>query len=977
MERLSEAERHGHEVLALVRASAINQDGASNGLTAPNGPSQERVIRQALAAAGLSPSQVDAVEAHGTGTALGDPIEAQALLSVYGRDRSPEHPLWLGSIKSNIGHAQAAAGVAGVIKMAMALREGLLPRTLHVDRPSSHVDWEAGAVSLLSEPRPWSPNGGPRRAGISSFGISGTNGHLILEEAPAREPVGAQAPEGDAVGIVKTVPWPLSARSPQALSDQAGRLAGQVRDADPDPLDVGYSLASGRAQMQFRALLVDGAGAGFMDGLRALRAGEPAPSLVTGQAAPPLSQGGPIFVFPGQGAQWSGMARELLQGSPLFAAEMARCEEALGEFIEWSVLEDLEREEELVLPARLQPVLFSVMVSLAALWRGCGVSPAAVVGHSQGEIAAACVAGALTLSDAAKVVALRSQVLERLAGKGGMVSLAASAAEAERLIAPFGERLCIAAHNGPRGSVVSGESEALGELIANCEGEGVRARQIVPGIGASHSPLIDELREETLELLAGIEPRSGEIPLFSTVRGQPIDTAEMDAAYWFENMRRPIAFEAVTKLALEQGHRAFVEVSPHPLLTMALQETAEQQDLEPLVVGTLRRGEGGLGRFLKSLGELWVGGGEVDWERVFAGSSARRMPLPTYPFQRERFWLQEDAEGSGDVRRAGLHSAEHPLLGAAVSLAEGDGMLLTGRLSLVSHPWLADHAVMGAALVPGTALLELALHAGEQIGCEEVGELVLETPLFLPEEGGVAVQVLVSEPDEEGRREVGVFSRPDSRDEELQAEWTRHASGLLAPATAAPAAVAPELWPPAGAEPVDVENLYDRLADFGGEYGPEFQGLQAAWRLDGEIFAEVELSEAQAERAGEFGIHPALLDSALHAAARRLHGQGGISRPPPHALRLERGALAPQRRLQAAGACRRAGVDFGLGLGFRLRRAGGVGGGDRLPGRPRGPPRAARCRPLQGRRGAALLTELVGGAGPAGPACRGHRGGGG
>ncbi|GDY53723.1 hypothetical protein SVIO_043460 [Streptomyces violaceusniger] len=517
VERLSDARRNGHPVLAVVRGSAINQDGASNGLTAPNGPSQQRVIRQALANARLSASEVDVVEAHGTGTTLGDPIEAQALLATYGQEHTDDQPLWLGSVKSNFGHTQAAAGVAGIIKMVKAIEHGVLPRTLHVDEPSPHVDWTAGAVSLLTEQTEWPETGRPRRAAVSSFGISGTNAHTIIEQAPAERPTAADA-TAPAPG---PLPWILSGKSETALSAQAERLLAHLdaHPGGPRPADVGYSLATTRAVHDQRAVLVGTDREDFTRALTALARGEAAAQLVQGNG----TAGKTAFVFPGQGSQWAGMAVGLMDASPVFAARIHECAAALAEFTDWSLVEVLRGAEGAPSLDRVdvvQPVLFAVMVSLAELWRSLGVVPAAVVGHSQGEIAAACVAGVLSLKDAARVVALRSQAIGRvLAGKGGMVSVALPVAVVRERIAPWGEeRISVAAVNGPSSVVVSGEPEALDELIAACEADEVRARR-VPVDYASHSAQVELLREELLELLAPVEPRAAEVPFLSTVTG--------------------------------------------------------------------------------------------------------------------------------------------------------------------------------------------------------------------------------------------------------------------------------------------------------------------------------------------------------------------------------------------------------------------------------------------------------------------------
>jgi candicidin polyketide synthase FscB len=653
LERLSDARRSGHPVLAVVRGSAVNQDGASNGLTAPNGPSQQRVIRRALASAGLSPADVDVVEGHGTGTRLGDPIEAQALLATYGQDR--ERPLLLGSVKSNIGHAQAAAGVAGVIKMVLAIGHGVVPPTLHVDTPSSQVDWSAGSVALVTEAVPWPDGGHPRRAGVSSFGISGTNAHLILEEPPGLEPpvAGRAGPAGLAAGEPwlgqgpgqrQVVPWVVSARSAAAVRDQARRLAAHVRAAADGAgvVDIGYSLAVTRSAMGHRAGVVAGDAEGFLAGLDALAAGREAPGVVQG-AAEGEGTPGVVFVFPGQGAQWAGMAVGLLESSPVFAESLAACAAALAPHVDWSLLDvlcEVPGAPPLDRVDVVQPVLFAMMVSLAALWRAHGVQPAAVLGHSQGEIAAACVAGALSLEDAAKVVALRSRALTALAGGGAMVSVALSAAEVGQRLAAFGGQVSVAAVNGPASVVVSGPAGVLADLAAACEREGIWARKI-PVDYASHSAQVDQIRDELLAALAAVRPRTAGVPFYSTVTGQLIDTSTMDAAYWLDNLRRTVQFEQAARALITAGHRVFIEISPHPVLTTGLQETIEDAGAAAAITATLRRDEGGLDRFFTSLASAWAHGTPIDWDTFYATTTDTTttapppVPLPPNPIQNQ------------------------------------------------------------------------------------------------------------------------------------------------------------------------------------------------------------------------------------------------------------------------------------------------------------------------------------------------------
>ncbi|HWM09295.1 MAG TPA: type I polyketide synthase, partial [Solirubrobacteraceae bacterium] len=880
VERLSDARRLGHEVLAVVRGSAVNQDGASNGLTAPNGPSQERVIRQALASAGLRAADVDAVEAHGTGTMLGDPIEAQALLATYGQERR-DGPLRLGSIKSNIAHSQAAAGVAGVMKMVLALRAGVLPKTLHVDEPTPHVDWTAGEVELLTEAVDWRPEEGrTRRAGVSSFGISGTNAHAILEEVPAAEPpsaapiaVGRGSADGAAAAPAAVVPWPLSGKSEAALRNQAARLAGHVEERpDVDVRGVGRSLAS-RSRFDRRAVVLGDRREELLAGLRGLASGEPLGSLVEGR----VTAGGTVFAFPGQGSQWEGMAVELLDAAPAFAERMRACEEALSPYLDWSLEDALRGGDGAPSLERLdvvQPVLFAVAVSLARLWESHGVRPVGVVGHSQGEIAAACVAGGLSLEDGARIAALRSRLMTRLNGRGSMITVALSATEVAERIERFGAAAHVAAVNGPSSVVLACGREAVDELLAECAEDGVSAREL-PTSMPSHSPYVEELREELLEQLAPTSPRRGDVAFWSTVTGGPLDTAELDAAYWYRNMREPVRFGQTIRAMVEDGCGVFVEVSAHPVVATAVSEVAEEADGSATVVGSLRRGDGGLERFTRSLAEAWAAGAQVDWDGLLAG--AERIGLPTYAFDRQRFWVDVEM-GAGDASAAGQIAADHPLLAAAVAVAGGDEWLLTGRLSTGAQEWLIDHALYDTVLLPGTAFVELVLHAGAHAGCGAIEELTLEAPLVFDGDDGVAIQVSVGEPDEQGRREIAVHSRGEVGDaawgdpgdgapEANGGGWVRHASAIVFPSEAsdfAPAPLGSGAWPPEGAEPVDVDGVYDRLAAVGVDYGPAFQGLRAAWHRGGEVFAEVELDEAQAREAGRFGLHPALLDSALH-----------------------------------------------------------------------------------------------------------------
>ncbi|MYT25638.1 acyltransferase domain-containing protein, partial [Streptomyces sp. SID7760] len=567
---------------------------------------------------------------HGTGTTLGDPIEAQALLATYGQDHTAQRPLRLGSFKSNIGHAQGAAGVGGVIKTVMAMRNGLMPRTLHVSEPSSHVDWSAGHVELLTEALPWpKAEDHARTAGVSAFGLSGTNAHVILQEAPEpaapEETAGTPEASGAPAVASPVLPYVVSARSAQALRGQAGKLAAFVRERaqDEDPGGIGHALITRRTAFDHRAVVLGGDRDALLAGLDTLADGGKAPHLVRGTAS-----GSPqvAFVFPGQGSQWIGMAVELLDSSPVFAARMGECAEALALFTDWNLLDVVRGEpgaptyDEVDV---VQPVLWAVMVSLAALWRSFGVEPAAVVGHSQGEIAAATVAGALSLEDGARVVALRSKIIRTgLAGRGGMMSVRLPSAEVRELIARWDGRLQLAVVNSPTSVVVCGHPEHLDELYTHLEAEGVQARKI-PVDYASHSVFVEEIRDEVRAALAGITPRPADVSFYSTVLGAPVDTATLDADYWYRNLRQTVLFEETTRALLDDGFTVFVEASPHPGLLVGLAETVSAVGVSAAPVGSLRRGEGGIERFATSLAEAWVAGAPVDWTLFHGAAPAR------------------------------------------------------------------------------------------------------------------------------------------------------------------------------------------------------------------------------------------------------------------------------------------------------------------------------------------------------------------
>ncbi|GAA4956297.1 hypothetical protein GCM10023224_47640 [Streptomonospora halophila] len=1011
LERLSDAVAGGRRVWGVVRGSAVNSDGASNGLSAPNGAAQEAVMRAALADGDVRAERVGVVEGHGTGTVLGDPIELGALGAVYGRCGG----VVVGSVKANIAHVQAAAGVAGLVSLLGVLGRGVVPPLAGVSGGVSElVDWvELGLGAVSGGPRVWEGVEGRRIGGVSSFGISGTNAHVLVEEpphdhaydfsAPSGEPAGAprgrivgglaeppaatrppaQTPAGRAaasaaaeahaasaggadpaepyadsapaararvpaarLGFVPPsaaprtrrppagrgrgrpsgsaaplrpplrtdlVPWVVSGAVAEGVRDQAARLRSALW-ADPakSTLDAAYSLAAERTHFEHRSVVLARGREGFLGGLAAVargRAQAPGAHLVQGAADLP---GGPVLVFGGQGSQWPGMGADLLESSPVFRDRFAECERALAAHVDWSpadVLRGVEGAPGLGRVDVVQPVLWAVMVSLAEVWRSVGVVPAAVVGHSQGEAAAACVAGALSVEDAAAVVALRSRTVAELVGGGAMASLGESAERARRRAAVREGRAHVAAVNGPAATVVAGDADAVAEIVRAADAEGVRARTIDVDY-ASHTPHVEAARARITAELGGIAPRTGEVPFFSTVTGAELDGARLDAAYWYGNLREPVRFGPAVGSLAACGHGLFIESGPHPVLTAAIEDTLAQARADGAALGTLRRDDGGAERLLTSLAEAYVRGAPVDWTALLPRDRARPTALPTYPFQRRRYWLAAPRTGAGPAR-LGQAEAGHPLLGAAVDLADGQ-VVCTGRISVRDLPWLADHAVGGRTLLAGAALAELVLAAGGRAGCGRIEELVLTEPLVLPDvDGGDAVdlQVALAAPDEEGRRACTVHSRLSGGGQ----PWQRHASGTLGAADTAPDPRGPDspdgagadaAWPPPGASPIDASGAYTRLAEGGYAYGPAFRGLSALWRRGLDVFAEVSLPEPLRAAAGSFALHPALLDAAVHAWLTAEAGAGAPRLPHTFSgLRLHAAGAADLRvRLSPAGA---------------------------------------------------------------------------
>ncbi|MGK5638144.1 SDR family NAD(P)-dependent oxidoreductase [Streptomyces sp. URMC 126] len=1037
LRRLSDARRDGQPVLAVIRGSAVNQDGASSGLTAPSGPAQQRVIRDALANARLTAADVDAVEAHGTGTTLGDPIEAQALLATYGQERAAGRPVRVGSVKSNIGHAQAAAGAAGVIKMVMALRHGVLPRTLHVDEPSPHVDWSAGALSLLTEPAPWpEAEGRPRRAGVSSFGVSGTNAHVVLEEAPgeaeagtagagpagadgsvpARDRATAAGPDPDAAApeagptdggaepsVASAVPWTLSAKTPEALREQAARLLAHL-DAHPDETaaEIGAALTRGRSVFEHRAVAVGADRDELRSAVAALAAGEPAPDTAEGAVRGTTKV---VFLFPGEGIETGPGVRRLLAESPVFARRMAECAEALAAGTGRTAADVLRSLTAAIDAAAGIGVSAGIGATEAAGASGASGVPEATFGPGGAGVPTAATArptgaperpGGTEAADGAAASAGSAEPGGSVESAGsaepaGSVESAGSAGSAEpagsvESAEPAGsvesaEPAGSAGSAGVTGSAkpagYAGSAESAGDAGSTGSVRSVRSAESAESaksagsaghVGATGSvgsvgSVGDAGSAEPVRSAGSAEPvssvesagsaesaepagsgaagavrRSGTaggstsfgragVPGGPDARAARWAVAVSLAALWRHHGVRPTAVVgdgfgeiaaacAAGVLSLEDGARAVIgeetgAVTPRPAevpFRTASGETAWRPAADRTARGFVAfaaesaarartafvvmgpgadtlaeaagpdsfavpalRADGGARGLLASLAAVHVRAAAVDWSAALPATGLRHVDLPTYPFRRRRYWL-DDAPAAGDVASAGLGAVDHPMLSAAVELPDGDGVLYSGRLAPRTHPWLADHTVLGRTLLPGTAFLELALCAADHVGCGLVEELTLHAPLVV-EDAGVRLRLALTGPDASGRRRLTLDARTDDGD------WTRHATGTLA--EGAPRAARDLMNPPSeDAREADVTAFYERAAERGYAYGPAFRGLRSLRHTGDEVHAEAALDGDRRAEAARYRLHPALADAALQALGVLAEEEGGAPRLP-------------------------------------------------------------------------------------------------
>jgi myxalamid-type polyketide synthase MxaD len=890
---LSKALADGDPIYAVIRGSAVNQDGRSNGLMAPNPLAQEAVLREAYRQAAVSPGKVQYVEAHGTGTLLGDPIEAKALGAVLGVERPPGRPCALGSVKTNLGHLEAAAGIAGLIKVALALRHREIPPSLHFEKPNPHISFDELPLRVQTALGPWLAESAPAVAGVSSFGFGGTNAHAVLEEAPAAI-IGRPGAERKIGAHL----LPLSARSPEALQSLA--RAYQNFLATPESVaslpDVCYTASVRLSHHDHRLAVTGNSPAQLMESLEAFLQGEARPGLSSGRKLSARRRK-LVFVFPGQGNQWFGMGRRLLEQEAVFREVIERCDRAMRSYGDWSLLAEFtvtdagqSRLNEIDI---IQPALFAIQVALAALWRSWGIEPQAVVGHSLGEVAAAYVGGALSFDDAVRVVCHRSRLFKRTIGQGAMAAVELSIEEASRVLVGSEDRVSIAASNGPTSTVLSGDPVALAAILDQLQRRDIFCR-IVKVDFASHSPQMDPLRADLLQALEGLQPQAESVPIYSTVTGQVSHGLEFDSLYWARNMREPVLFSTTVQCLVEDGHDIFLEISPHPILLSTMQQRFHDFGQKGAVLPSLRRDEDERTVLLGSLGALYTLGYPIDWSLIYP-NGGRCVRLPFYPWQRERCWLEPSVRGTDSHREQVSRSetGNHPLLGRHFKSAHPDGThFWETTLDKNSLPYLDDHRIQGVAMLPASTYVEMALAAAVEIfGAQSIAlkDIEFRKALFLPESETRTIQVILSQ-GADGAASFHIYSRPGGVVPSGKS-WTLHATGKVClrqdDSLIAPDAGQETLTEMRTrcAEKTSGQDYYRRLRESGIHYGPFFQSIAQLWRNNGDVLGEVQVPDGPEAEFTGFQIHPAILDAGLQvlgaavAAEATENGRHGIYLP--------------------------------------------------------------------------------------------------
>jgi acyl transferase domain-containing protein/NADPH-dependent curcumin reductase CurA/nucleoside-diphosphate-sugar epimerase/acyl carrier protein len=874
LKRLSDADADGDRVLALVRGTAINQDGRSSGLTAPNGRAQEDVMRQALASAGLGPQQLSYVETHGTGTSLGDPIEVQALGSVHGPGRSTEDPLLIGSVKSNIGHLEAAAGIAGFIKIVLALQHGELPPNLHFRQPNPHIPWAQLPISVVAASMPWQPREGRRIAGLSSFGFSGTNAHVIAEEAPQIAARTLERPERPAHVLA------LSARTEAGLKKLVGRYVEALAADDSLAFpDVCFTASTGRSHLETRLAVVAESRKDAVERLESFLADPGFRGVATGQAAKRAPQ--PVFVFTGQGSQYVDMGRTLFDTEPVFRAAVSACDEIVRARLGRSLLPVLypegsgaaEGETLLRRTEYAQPALFAIEWGLASLWRSWGIEPAAVFGHSVGEYVAACVAGVFSLEDGVTLIAERGRLMQALPEGGTMAAVFAAVDLVRPALAGLESAVSIAAVNGPENVVISGSAAGVDSALGRLAGRGIRSKPLEVS-HAFHSPLLEPALDALQQAAARVRFSAPRTDLVSNLTGTMARLDQVsDPKYWREHARKPVLFADGLAALRAQGHHVFVEIGPHPVL-MGMAAAASRGDLRETWVTSLRRGQDDWREVLTALATLYTRGVEVDWARFDEGRGRRRTLVPTYPFQRERFWF--------DMRPgalASVHSAAdvHPLLGHRLRSRQIEGSVFEAHFAPDAPSFLADHQIHGLTIVPGAVYLEMMAAAAQQVfggAAHRVDQFAIREALTLDPEGCI-VQTIVGAVDGNAAS-VEICSAPVG---EPSAPWTVHASGRIS-ATGEAESAEPTGFEEPAPDAADTrtwqpDEYYARLRAVGAAYGPTFRGLRSITASPAGAEGTVAADDVLQPDLTRYRLHPALLDAAFQLVGAAISGTAG------------------------------------------------------------------------------------------------------
>ncbi|MCU0488763.1 MAG: acyltransferase domain-containing protein, partial [Anaerolineales bacterium] len=938
LKRLSDALADGDRVLAVILGSAINQDGRSNGLTAPNPLAQQAVVQSALTAAGISPELISFVETHGTGTELGDPIEVRALGAVFGDRRlqggEPGAPVYLGAVKANFGHSEAAAGVAGLIKLVLSMQHAQIPAQLHVKELNPLVDWAQYPFVIPNETIPWPAIDGKRIAGLSSFGFSGTNAHIILADpgsvlSTASVETTDLARAAELLTEPPAVLLPISARTPQALHELAAAyqkfltepVAGE---APADLADVAYTASYRTSHHPHRLAVVaqnNQAAAGLLD---AFLQDEKRSYLAVGEASRASLSETPkiVFVFPGQGSQWVGMGRALLQQEPVFKRSIERCDQAIQKFAGWSLIEKLTSDQAADSLSSeidvIQPALFAMQFSLAELWMSWGIRPQAVVGHSLGEVAAAAIAGVLSLEEAAHIICLRSQLMRRVSGQGAMAVVGISLDEAEALLKPVEDLVSVGVSNGPRSTVISGDPATIDQIVGDLDRQGVFARRVKVDV-ASHSVQMEPLRAELVSGLSGLQPQTGLIPVYSTVLSRMVDGSELTEQYWGYNLRNPVRFWSVVQQLARQGKDVFLEVSPHPVLVTAIRDGLKEIGHSGLALPSARKQESERAVMLETVGALYAAGYSITGLLPQSQHNRRRqVELPAYPWDHQRYWIQDGRGEAVSIRYASPNG--HPLLGIHLSSASQPGVQLwETELSVNQAPYLKDHRVLGTVMLPAAAYLDAALTATRQAlgqgddreaaGIFEIEQAIFHQALVLSEERAKELQLVISETAGDlAGGQTGVrfqlFSRLDSEHPGQRERWNLHASGIcrLGGRSIENTLTLEGLrqrFVESGSEQLPVEPYYEALRQAGLEYGPYFQGIQEIWARPAEALAHIHPAAQHQPLLmnKQYSIHPALLDAAFQALGAAVTSRYQTEQQAISQLPGEMQALATQKPL--------------------------------------------------------------------------------